>query len=88
MLVKGERIPNADFHKQILLMQLGDIGDVVVCLPIFKAFRENFPESKIVVCVREKARELIEDCPWKDDLISVDKRRRRFVEGIRYQKDF
>ena len=60
-------------YKRILLIQLGDIGDVILTLPAIRALRESFPQSRIVVCVREKAREIIEDCPWASEVMAVRK---------------
>ncbi|MFH1630538.1 MAG: glycosyltransferase family 9 protein [Pseudomonadota bacterium] len=72
----------------ILLIQLGDIGDVVLTFPCIRALRENFPEANLIVAVREKAGELIEDCPWADGVISVNKQRRGLANQIAYQKGF
>jgi len=72
----------------ILLIQLGDIGDVVLAFPCIRALRENFPEANLVVAVRDKAGELIEDCPWADGVISVDKQKRKLTGQIAYQKGF
>ena len=63
-------------YKRILLIQLGDIGDVILTLPAIRALRENFPQSRLVVCVREKAREIIEDCPWASAAMTVRKDRK------------
>jgi len=87
MLVKGKQIIRKDI-KNILLIQLGDIGDVVLSFPCIRALKENFPESNITVAVREKAKELIEDCPWASYVISISKERRRLGEEIIYQKMF
>ncbi|MBC8461330.1 MAG: glycosyltransferase family 9 protein, partial [Deltaproteobacteria bacterium] len=72
----------------ILLIQLGDIGDVVLTFPCIRALRENFPEANLIVAVREKAGELIEDCPWADGVISVNKQKRGLATQIAYQKGF
>ena len=72
----------------ILLIQLGDIGDVVLTFPCIRTLRENFPEANLIVAVRDKAGELIEDCPWADGVISVKKQKRGLVEQINYQKEF
>ncbi len=74
--------------KNILLIQLGDIGDVILTLSSIKALREHFPIANIIVAVRKKAKELIEDCPWSNGVISVDKRKRRLAKEIKYQKNF
>ncbi len=68
--------------KRILLIQLGDIGDVILTLPAIRALRENFPESRLVVCVREKAREIIEDCPWTSEVMTVRKEQKSLKSAI------
>ena len=72
----------------ILLIQLGDIGDVVLTFPCIRALRENFPETNLIVAVREKASELVEDCPWADGVISVNKHKRGLAKQLTYQKEF
>ncbi|MDH3392533.1 MAG: glycosyltransferase family 9 protein [Desulfobulbaceae bacterium] len=70
MFTKGEGKIISDANS-ILLIQLGDIGDVVLSFPCVRALRERFPHAKIIVAVREKAAELIDLCPWADGVISV-----------------
>ncbi|MFH1241122.1 MAG: glycosyltransferase family 9 protein [Pseudomonadota bacterium] len=84
---KGIDLTKKDIHN-ILLIQLGDIGDVVLSFPCIRALRENFPKATIIVAVREKARELIEDCPWSTGVISVNKEKRSLGQEIEYQKNF
>lgn len=74
--------------RSILLIQLGDIGDVVLSTPCIRALRENYPQAKIVVAVWGKAAELLEDCPWLDHVIPVTKQSRSFWEEIFFQFDF
>jgi len=69
-------------YQRILLVQLGDIGDVILTLPTVRALRENFPESRLVVCVLEKAREIIEDCPWASAVMTVRKEQKRWNAWI------
>ncbi|MFC1811242.1 glycosyltransferase family 9 protein [Thermodesulfobacteriota bacterium] len=87
MLSKGNNLIKKDV-RNILLIQLGDIGDVVLSFPIIRALRKNFPHSSLIVAVREKAKELIEDCPWATDVISVNKKKRKLYQEIVYQKNF
>jgi len=87
MLVKGNNISRENI-RNILLIQIGDIGDVVLSLPAIRALHENFPRANVVVAVREKARELIEDCKWATDVISINEEKRTWIEEIRYQKKF
>jgi ADP-heptose:LPS heptosyltransferase len=87
MLVKGNKLLRKDI-RNILLLQLGDIGDVVLSFPCIRALKENFPESNVVVAVRKKAKELIEDCQWATDVISVNKKKRPWMEELNHQKQF
>ncbi|MFH1020122.1 MAG: glycosyltransferase family 9 protein [Pseudomonadota bacterium] len=74
--------------RSILLIQLGDIGDVVLTLPCLKALRGNYPQARIVVAVWAKAAELLEDCPWLDQVIAVKKEAKPFRENLAFQRDF
>ncbi len=56
MLVKGKRF-SLDGIKRILLIQLGDIGDVVLTTPTIKALKENHPSGEIFVLLRRFARD-------------------------------
>ena len=87
MQVKGNPTILKDV-KNIVLIQLGDIGDVVLSLPSMRALRENFPYARLIVAVREKAGELITDCPWVDGMISVNQQKRSLFEEVRYQASF
>ena len=87
MPVKGNNLTIKDI-RNILLIQLGDIGDVVLTFPSIRVLREHFPESNIIVAVRAKAKELIEECPWASGVITINQDKRRFFEEIAYQKKF
>jgi len=70
------------------LIQFGDIGDVVLTFPAVRALKEHFWGARIVVAVREKARELMEDLPWADGVISVSKTKRGLWKELAYEKQF
>ena len=55
----------------ILLVQLGDIGDVVLTTPTLRALRENLPKAKLILALREKARGVIEDSPGVTGVIYI-----------------
>lgn len=74
--------------RTILLVQLGDIGDVVLSTPCIRALRENYPQARIVIAVWDKAAELLEDCPWLNQVIAVTKRSRSLWEEVRFQIEF
>ena len=75
-------------YKNILLIQLGDIGDVVLSIPAFRAVHENFPQAKIIIAVREKARELIQHLPGVHGVISINQDARSLLREITYQWNF
>jgi heptosyltransferase-3 len=76
------------YPRSILLIQFGDIGDVVLTLPCIRAVRETYPHARIAVAVWDKASGLLEDCPWLDQVIAVRKRSLPLWETLRFQADF
>lgn len=87
MQVKGNDISRENI-RNVLLIQLGDIGDVVLSFPAVRALKENFPRANVVVAVREKAKELIEDCKWATDVISINEEKRTWIKELKHQKKF
>ena len=86
-LLKGNpKLPKE--NGPILVIQLGDIGDVVLTLPAIGALGIAFPKRSLVLCVREHARELMEDCPWVHRVLSVKKQRRKFRAELGHQLQF
>jgi ADP-heptose:LPS heptosyltransferase len=71
-IIKGESLSGNSFHR-FLIIQLGDIGDVVLTTPTISALRREFPHSHITIAVLQKAKELMDDCPLVNDVISVEK---------------
>ncbi len=86
--MQANRPLNKNNIRRLLLIQLGDIGDVVLTFPCVRALRENFPNARIVMAVRKKAAQLVEGCPWADGVIAIRKDKRRCLEGISCQRDF
>ncbi len=87
MLLK-EKTLSRDNIRNILLIQLGDIGDVLLTFPAIRALKENFPRADVFVAVREKAKELIEECPWATGVISVNEEKRSWLGEVSYQVKF
>jgi len=83
-----ERTLSRDNIRNVLLIQLGDIGDVMLTFPAIRALKENFPRADVFVAVREKAKELIEECPWAAGVISVNEEKRSWMEEGSYQAKF
>ena len=52
MFIKGDKLISKDIHS-ILLIQLGDIGDVVWATPTFRAVKEAYPQAMVSVLLRQ-----------------------------------
>jgi len=85
---KGGKTLPFERLRMILLIQLGDIGDVVYSFPCVRALKETLPEARLVMAVREKAAGLVEGCRWVDGVISVDGRPQGAWDRLRHQWRF
>ena len=74
--------------KRILLIQLGDIGDVVLSFPCIRALKEQFPDAQVLAAVRDKAKDLLDACPWADDVIPIEQTDLSISGTILYQFRF
>jgi len=63
MIVKGRHTPFDGDISNILIIQLGDIGDVVWAVPAFRAVKDAYPAAAVSVMVREGSGCLIEPDP-------------------------
>jgi heptosyltransferase-3 len=64
----------------ILVIQLGEIGDVVLATPTFRAVKETYPGSRLSVLVRKPCASLLEADPHLDDIVEVSKSSRKIAE--------
>lgn len=88
MFIKGQELDRAKGFRSILLIQFGDIGDVVYTLPCARALKETFPHSRVVIAVYSKAKDLVAGSPWIDGVIAVDKGKRSLLSSLAYQFAF
>ena len=91
---------NADFKpSNILVIDFGQLGDVVMSLPALRAIRTRFPNARITVAVGKPGGELIELSGYANDILEVDRvslrdgptlisigRIIKFVSGVRQAK--
>lgn len=61
----------------ILIINFGQIGDVVLGLPALQAVREKFPAARITVMVGKSGAEIVEIAAVADEQITVDRVRLR-----------
>jgi ADP-heptose:LPS heptosyltransferase len=75
-----------DFQpRNILIINFGQLGDVILSLPAFRAVRVKFPKAKITAMVGKSGKEAIELSRYTDDVIAVDRaelRRRNPVWSV------
>lgn len=59
--------------RRILLIQLGDIGDLVLSVPFMRSLKANFPSARLTVAARDKASDLVRLIPWSDGVLAIQK---------------
>lgn len=84
MLVKGSRDAIKDV-RSILLIQLGDIGDVVWAAPTFRAVKETYPQAKVSVLLRESFVALLEADPYIHRTFEVKRYTRNLIKKMKGQ---
>ena len=85
--------------RNILVIDFGQLGDVVMSLPALRAIREKFPYAKITVAVGKPGKELLSLAGFADEILEVDRvslrdgptlisigRIAKFVAQVRKQK--
>lgn len=55
--------------KRILIVLLGEIGDVVLATPFLRELRRNLPHSWITLVVKRKIYNLVEFCPYVTEIL-------------------
>jgi heptosyltransferase-3 len=83
MLVKGNTLKSIDIHS-VLLIQLGDIGDVVWATPTFRAVKEAYPKANVSVLLREPIGSLLAADPHIHKIFEV-KRYRNVLRKVKGQ---
>ena len=84
MIVKGNTIPRDGIAK-ILVIQLGDIGDVVWSTPTFRALKAAYPSTEIFVLLRHGAGALLKADPSIADTFEVPPSKDNFLATARDQ---
>jgi ADP-heptose:LPS heptosyltransferase len=59
--------------RNILVIDFGQLGDVVMSLPALRAIREKFPHAKITVAVGKPGKELLNLAGFADEILEVDR---------------
>ena len=68
--------------KNILIVKLSAIGDVIHALPVAQALKEKFPQAKITWVVEPPAYDLVRDNPCIDHVIVFEKKKFKSIGGF------
>ncbi|MFC1508177.1 glycosyltransferase [Candidatus Omnitrophota bacterium] len=69
--------------KNILVIKIGAIGDVMLAVPSLRAIRNSFPDAFISVLVGSESKCILKRCPYIDDIIIYDRRfKDRGLKGL------
>ena len=60
-------------YKNIFVIDLGQLGDVILSLPALRAIREKFASAKITVLVGQPVAEFVRQSRVADDVVAVDR---------------
>ena len=66
----------------ILFVKLIAIGDLVVILPLIKAFKDNFPKKQIILLTSPRVKEVVEGCPYIDEIIYPRQTRKKLIQAL------
>lgn len=58
--------------KKILVIKFIAIGDAVVSIPTLRALKKSFPQSHLAVLITPRVKEVMEGCPYLDEIIYYD----------------
>lgn len=59
--------------RNILVIDFGQLGDVVLSLPALRAIRQRFPDARITVAVGKPANEVVTLSGYADEIFEVDR---------------
>jgi predicted lipopolysaccharide heptosyltransferase III len=68
--------------RNILLIQLGDVGDVVVTTPAIRAVKESYPDARISILVRMPFGSLLKQDPTLNKILEVPKGHRKKLKLV------
>lgn len=72
----------SDGLKNVLIVKLSAMGDVIHALPVSYAIKETFPEAKITWVVEPPSLPIVEMNPCVDKIILFNKKKFRSVKGF------
>ena len=68
--------------KNVLVVKLSAIGDVIHALPVSYAIKESFPEAKVTWVVEPPAYDLLTNNPYIDHILLFEKKKFKTIGGL------
>ncbi|MBN3040857.1 MAG: glycosyltransferase [Candidatus Omnitrophica bacterium] len=59
-------------QERILIIKISSLGDLILAIPSFYEIRKRYPQSKITLLTLQKYVSFVNDCPYIDEVISLD----------------
>src|SRR5215510_7506881 len=59
--------------RNLLVIDFGQLGDVVMSLPALRAIREKFPQARITIAAGTPSSQIVELSGYADEIIAVDR---------------
>ncbi|HMV82085.1 MAG TPA: glycosyltransferase family 9 protein [Blastocatellia bacterium] len=80
--------------RNVLIVRLDEIGDVVLTTPLFRELRRNLPTAHITLVVRPHVAELMRHCPYVNEVLAYEcdtahlrwQRFRQHLSAIRFSR--
>ena len=69
-------------RKNILVIKLGGLGDLILATPSLRMLRRRFPQAKISLLINSTFQFLVKNCPYVDDLILFDRKKKSYLKLI------
>lgn len=74
-----------DIIKNMLVISMQGMGDLLLFTPAFSCLRKNYPDAKISVLIMDKAKDIVKGNPDIDEIIEYDySERRNLFKTIRF----
>ena len=81
-------------YRNILVINLMHIGDLMLVTPVLRTLRTNYPSARLTLLADKKLRDLVEFNPHIDECLLIDKKGKddhlgsffRFILGVRKKK--
>ncbi|WP_288863692.1 glycosyltransferase family 9 protein [uncultured Megasphaera sp.] len=61
-------------YKNILIIRMSSLGDIIHTLPTLYAIRNNWPQARIVWAVHKQFRDILPGKPYIDEVVYIDER--------------